>query len=356
MLNLRYELTRLLTDYYLSSVGERYRRGRRVPPPRTVVWDCTRRCNLACVHCGATKERYAAELTTGQIGGIIDELAALKVDMFAVTGGEPLLREDLLEVLAHARERGLKTGIATNGFLVDEAMARRIGAAGVRSVQVSLDGLESTHNAIRNHPLSFARATQAIERLLGASVPLVSAATTVTPRNLDELEGLGEHIARLGCPLWRLTVVMPIGRAREADLLLRGEQLTALFAFVRSQRGKRPRIYIGENLPFLGTWERQIRREPMVCPIGFLACCIGVDGHVRGCPEQPDTAENREGSLLEQPFAAIWQRGFARYRRREILVTDERCAACRDRHVCYGGCWVMREGSHHCIHELIANR
>lgn len=352
MVNLRYELARLGSDYFLSGVSERYRRGKPVPPPRLVVWDCTRRCNLHCAHCGASGETYPQELTTEQICRAVDEMAALRVDMLAVTGGEPLLRKDLLAVLDHARQRGLKTGIATNGYLVDEAMAQRIGAAGVQSVQVSLDGLEPTHNRIRSNAQSFRRAVDAVERLLRQGIPLVSVATTVGPHNLADMEGLGALLAGLGVRMWRLAVVMPIGRAQEADLLLRGEQLEALFAFVQHTNRRGFRVYLGENLTFLGKWESRLRRQPAICPVGFTACCIGVDGHVRGCPEQPDTAVYREGSLLEEPLTAIWQRGFARYRNRDILRTDPRCAACADRFRCYGGCWVMREGGQHCISHI----
>jgi radical SAM protein with 4Fe4S-binding SPASM domain len=353
MLNLKYAFAKLRTDYYLSGISDRYKRKKPIPPPRYVIWDCTRRCNLHCVHCGASKEVYPDELTTGQILRVVDELAALEVDMFAITGGEPLLRKDLLRVLAHAQQRGLKSGIATNGFLIGEPMAEQIGDAGVHSVQISLDGLETTHNAIRNHAESFGRAVRAIELLLDRRIPLVSVATTVTPRNAPELPALGAFLSDLGVRMWRLTVVMPIGRAQGTDLVLSGEQLVSLFEFVRGNDGKDMHIYLGENLPFLGDWERRIRSAPLICPIGFTACCIGVDGRVRGCPEQPDIAENREGSVLERPFSDIWQNGFGRYRNREVFAIDEVCDACQAKFDCYGGCWVMREGDNHCILRLL---
>ncbi len=354
MPNLRYEFAKLGADYYLSGVSLRYKKKKPVPPPRYVIWDCTRRCNLRCAHCGASKEQYSQELTTGQIKRIVDQLAEAKVEMFAVTGGEPLLRRDLWEVLAFARQKGLKTGFATNGFMIDDSVAGQIRACSVYSVQVSLDGLEQTHNDIRGNGDSFARAVKAIERL--AQIPVVSVATTVMPRNLAELDGLRALLAGLGVRLWRLVVVMPIGRAEAADLLLSGDQLAELFNFVRRNKNGKPRIYIGETLPFLAEWEKAIRDAPLVCPIGFMACCIGVDGNVRGCPEQPDTAENREGSLLDTPFSEIWQNGFGRYRSRAILETDSRCSACKARQSCYGGCWVMREGDHHCVYSLLAGQ
>jgi radical SAM protein with 4Fe4S-binding SPASM domain len=353
MSRLTYAFNKLRTDFYLSGISDRFGSGKTLPPPSYVLWDCSRRCNLHCAHCGASKETYAVELSTDQIQRVIDELAAMKVRMFAVTGGEPLLREDLLDVLAHARTRGLKTGIATNGFLLDQSAADRIRDAGVYSIQISLDGTEPTHNRIRGNPNSYKNAVQAIEHLLRRRVPLLSVATTVTPHNLGELDAMRGLLSALGVGMWRLTVVMPIGRAETAGLSLDAAQMGSLFSFVGKHRRGAPRIYLGENLTHLGEWETRLRRSPVICPVGFLACCIGVDGHVRGCPEQPDTAGNREGSVLEQSFSEIWRRGFGRYRRREILELDSECSGCGWKNDCFGGCWVMREANRHCIRRLL---
>ena len=353
MLHLRYAYAKLGTDYYLSGVQSRYRAGKSVPPPRYVFWDCTRRCNLRCLHCGAVKERYDHELTTDQIKGILDQLAEQKVRMFAATGGEPLLRKDLPDVLSHARRRGLRTGIASNGFLIDRMAAQWIRDFEVYSVQISLDGLEQTHNLIRGNDESFARAVRALELLRERDIPVLSVATTVTTGNIHEIEGLKQVLLRMGIGLWRLAALMPIGRAQESDLFLDGQQLARLLTYVKENSSKRLRIYFAENLTYLANWEKGIRRGPLICPIGFTACCIGVDGSVRGCPEQPDTDENREGSLLEQPFGEIWQKGFRRYREREILRLDTKCAACRSKNDCYGGCWVMRTEGRHCIYEML---
>jgi radical SAM protein with 4Fe4S-binding SPASM domain len=354
MSNLKYALDKLRTDFYLDGVSGRYGSGKPVPPPSYVLWDCTRRCNLNCVHCGASKETYPAELTTAQIKGIVDEIAALKIAMFAVTGGEPLLREDLLDVLAHARQRGMKTGIATNGFLLDRPMAKRIAEARVHSVQVSLDGTEPTHNEIRQNRRSYTAAMQAIELLGEIRVPVLAVATTVTGRNLPELDSLRELLLRLGVKLWKLTAVMPIGRAQSAEMSLDRERLVSLFEFVRKNNGRGIHIHLGENLTYLGKWERKLRSGPVICPAGFTACCIGVDGNVRGCPEQPDTADNREGSLLERSFTDIWQHGFGRYRGREMLSADPNCSTCEWKSDCFGGCWVMRSGNRHCIRSALA--
>ncbi len=352
---LRYEIAKLRTDYYLGGIQESYRRGKAVPPPTYILWDCTRRCNLTCLHCGAVKEKYAHELTTGEIQGILDQLAGLRNAMFAVTGGEPLLRRDLPEILAHARERGLKTGIATNGFLLDQTAAKWIKEIGVTSVQVSLDGPEETHNHIRGNRESFRRAVQAIRELILLKVPLVSVATTITTHNIQQIDDLRRLLLPLGVRLWRLALVMPIGRAQISDDFPPANQLNNLLGYVQKNSSKILRIYLGENLTFLGDWEKRIRQAPAICPIGYTACCIGVDGNVRGCPEQADSRENQEGNLLETSFQEIWQKGFGRYRNRDILVGDDKCSSCEMKGDCFGGCWVMRERGRHCIQELLLN-
>ena len=348
-MNLRYELARLRADYYLSGVTDRHRRSRPVPAPLYVVWDCTRHCNLRCAHCGAAGATYPVELSAGQVRAVLDQLAAMGVRMFGVTGGEPLLRAGLVPLLEYARALGLRTGIATNGFLLDVVMARQMARAGVHSIMVSLDGPEGLHNEIRGHAESFGRAVEAVRRVMEVGVPLVTVATTVTAHNLSELEALHGILLGLGVPAWRLAAVMPIGRAREPREWLTPPQVESLLAFVHRHRSKRLSITLGENLPYLGKWETRLRSEPSICPVGFTACCLGVDGWVRGCPEMPDTPENRQGSVRETPFAEIWQKGFGRYRNREVLTGDAACAACPAQSPCYGGCWVMREEGQQCI-------
>jgi radical SAM protein with 4Fe4S-binding SPASM domain len=326
---------------------------KKLPPPRYVLWDCTRKCNLNCIHCGASKERYEKELKENDIKKLIDELANFGVKTFAVTGGEPLTRPDLLNILKYASNKGLQTGIATNGFLINKEMASKIKDANITSVQVSLDGTKEIHNQIRRNPKSYDNAVSAIKLLNEMSIPYVTVATTINPLNLKNIEALMNILIDLKIKSWRICVVMPIGRANEKkDLFLSKEQLKQLFEFILKNKNKL-HIEVGENLTFLGGYEEKIRDSPLICPVGIKACCIGVDGNVRGCPEMPDTEKFREGSILEKPFIEIWNTGFKKYRDREILKSDKRCANCKSKNNCFGGCWVMREGNIQCIYDLL---
>lgn len=351
MLNIKYNLSKLRNSFFFNDFNHYLRKGK-ILPPYYVLWDCSRKCNLNCAHCGAVKEKYEKELTTEQIKDLIDQLANINVKFFAATGGEPLLRKDILEVMMYASEKGIKTGLATNGFFINEEKAKKIKEAGILSIQISLDGTENTHNTIRGNNLSYRNAINGIKYLQKEKIKIISVATTVTPMNFNDLKKLKEILLNLGVKTWRICIIMPIGKAERKKLLLNPKQLRELFEFVSSNK-ENIKIQIGENLPFLAEYEKRIRKSPLVCPVGFTACCIGVDGNVRGCPEMPDIEKFREGSILEKPFIDIWTNGFKRYRNRESIKTDNKCMNCKNKEGCYGGCWVMREGNIHCVYDLL---
>jgi radical SAM protein with 4Fe4S-binding SPASM domain len=307
-----------------------------------------------CEHCGATKESYNQELTFDEIKKVISDIALMKTQMFAVTGGEPFMRKDLLDILGFAHSQGLKTGIATNGFLIDEQMVQKIKEVGVGSIQISLDGLETTHNMIRGNSLSFQRAINALQYLQELDLPLLSVATTLTKRNYAELEKIWELLVDIQVKTWRISIVMPIGRVETKErFLLDASQLHHMLTFIAENTGKPINIQVGENLPYLAQYEEQIRGEPFLCPVGITSLCIGVDGNIRGCPEQPDIPFFIEGNIRKNSIADIWQNGFKKYRNDELLSTDETCRECTNKWNCFGGCHVMRLGNIHCIYNLI---
>lgn len=351
MFNLTYRFNKLRDNFFYTEFNYQLRRGK-IFPPFMVAWDCSRKCNLHCAHCGAIKEQYDKELTTEQVKELINQIAVMKVRFFGATGGEPLLREDLIEVLGYAAKKGIKTGFATNGFFLDKKTAKKIKEAGISSIQVSLDGTEEIHNKIRGNNLSFKRAIKGIKNLQDEDIKIVSVATTLTPMNFENLRELKKLLLDLKVKRWRLCIIMPIGRADKNNLKLNPKQIRELLEFIASNKNN-IKIQVGENLPFLAEYEKKIRNAPLVCPVGFTACCIGVNGNVRGCPEMPDKKEFIEGNILEKPFSDIWKNGFKKYRKREILISDKKCSMCKDKEKCYGGCWVMREGGTHCIYNLL---
>jgi len=119
-----------------------------------------------------------------------------------------------------------------------------------------------------------------------------------------------------------------------------------LLEFVKNNK-KGLKIELGENLGFLGEYDKKVRREVFFCPVGFLTCCVGVNGEIRGCPEQPDNSYFREGNILKKDFRKIWQEGFKKYRDKKFLQ-DRSCKKCKFQNNCGGGCWVMRLDNINC--------
>ena len=182
-----YMLNKFKQNLFLKSFFMLYSDYKKLPPPRYILWDCTRRCNLNCIHSGASKEKYEEELKEIDVKKLIDEIAKMGVKTFAVTGGEPLTRKDLLSILKYASDKGLKTGIATNGFLIDKDKATKIKSSNVDSIQISLDGTKDIHNKIRRNNNSYDRAINAIKYLNEVGIQDISVATTINPLNLKTL-------------------------------------------------------------------------------------------------------------------------------------------------------------------------
>jgi radical SAM protein with 4Fe4S-binding SPASM domain len=321
-----------------------------VMPPKLVAWDSTRRCNLNCQHCGAKKENYPRELMTDEIEKLIGEIAEWGVQYFGVTGGEPLMRQDLLDIFAYAKRKGLSTSLATNGFFIDELKAKEIARL-FDSVQISLDGPEATHNQIRENQLAFAKAIGAMRLLKLTGVRQLTISSVITPTNLPQFDELAEIVKQIEPNIWKIVLVMPIGRAEEnQNLVLDKEQFMSLVEKIiklRKQWKKKTKIDLGENSAYLGECDSHVRETPFFCPVGFNACCVGVDGNIRGCPEQPDIEYFREGNILEKSLKEIWTNGFKKYRTKEFLQ-DKNCANCAYKKHCRGGCWVCRNQEQTC--------
>lgn len=346
-MNIYYSLSKLKQKLFLKNFDILYLVGK-INPPRFVVWDSTKRCNLDCIHCGSEGD-YKKELSTQEIKDILNQLAVSGVGNFQITGGEPLLREDIIEVLTYANKKGLNTSFATNGYHVDEDKAKSISEANVSLIQISIDGTKNVHNSIRKDTESFDKAVNAIKLLKDHSDSKISVATTVMPKNIDNLAQLKCMLISLNIDFWNIGIVMPVGKAKDnSSLFLSKEQFSYLMNFVINSK-KDINIEIGENFPYLGNFDKKIRKNPKICPVGILSCCIGVDGHIRGCPDQPDTDFYREGHIRCETFEEIWKKGFKRYRNRDILKEDKKCSTCNHRTDCFGGCWVMRENKLQCI-------
>lgn len=190
--------------------------------PYTVAWEITRACALRCVHCRAVAQprRDPQELTTSEGFAVIDQVVALGRPILVITGGDPLMRRDVYDLIAYARQRGLRVALSPSAtrLVTREALARA-QQAGVEMVHVSLDGASAeVHDAFRGVNGSFARTMEILRDALELGLP-VQIGTTVCRRNVHDLAAIATHVRAAGVKVWSVFFLVPTGRAQAADML-----------------------------------------------------------------------------------------------------------------------------------------
>ncbi|HEY2471882.1 MAG TPA: TIGR04053 family radical SAM/SPASM domain-containing protein [Terracidiphilus sp.] len=190
--------------------------------PFLAIWEVTQACDLACVHCRASAQpdRHPMELTTEEGKGLIDQIAAMKVPVFVLTGGDPIKRPDLFELIAHARSVGVRVSLTPSATpLLTRDVVIRLKEAGLARLAVSMDGASAaTHDAWRGMSGSFARTLDAIRWANEIGLP-VQINTTFSRRNIGEINAIVALMETLRITLWSVFFLVPTGRGKLSDLL-----------------------------------------------------------------------------------------------------------------------------------------
>ena len=215
-------------------------------PIPVVVWNSTARCNLNCVHCYAAETSNGRELTTDEAKEMIADMSSIKVPVILFSGGEPLLREDIYELISFAKERGIHCSLSTNGTLIDEEVAAKLKEAGVDYVGVSLDGSEDVNDEFRGLKGAFRRALEGLMRAKEEGI-LTGIRFTVTKFNYEEVPKLLELAIEYEIPRFCVYHLVPSGRADfsiDVDNRRRRELMSWLFDRAIELRDEREKIEI----------------------------------------------------------------------------------------------------------------
>lgn len=309
-------------------------------PLRTLFWECTLRCNMACRHCGSDckVQPEVKDMPARDFLRVVDSLTP-HVDPHEVfvifTGGEALLRADLEEVGLELYRREYPWGVVTNGFLLDERRIESLMASGMHSITVSLDGLEEDHNWIRRHPQSFARASEAIRLLAGRKDLLWDVVTCVNPHNYNHLEQIRDYLAATGVPAWRLFSIFPMGRAaQDPELQLGDGQFRGLLDFIAESRRSSCGMHVSYACEgFLGDYEQRVRDYFFYCRSGVEVASIRCDGGISGCTSVRSHMD--QGNIYKDDFWDVWQNRFQVMRDRRWAKKD-RCGECKVWRYCEG--------------------
>lgn len=315
-------------------------------PLKQLFWECTLRCNLHCKHCGSDCKRMTevkdmpAEDFLRAIDSITPHVNPNEVSI-VITGGEPLMREDLEDVGLELYRRGYPWGMVSNGLYLTPQRLQRLMAAGLHSITISLDGSVEDHNWMRGHPNSYARAMEAIKMLVHEPELTWDVVTCVNRRNYPYLEELKTSLYKIGVRHWRLFSIFPVGRATlHPEFQLTDEEFTGMMEFIKRTRkvGKMRVSYGCEG--FLGGYEGEVRDNFFSCNAGLSVASILADGSISACPSI--RSNFNQGNIYQDDFMEVWEHRFQPFRNREWMKKGA-CADCDFFRYCEGNGMHLRD-------------
>lgn len=311
--------------------------------PHVIAWNLTKRCNLACAHCyiaAGPAESAAGELATGDCLRIADGILAVNAaPLVILSGGEPLLRQDLETIARHLSAGGATVVVGTNGTRLTAERIAGLKDAGVSGVAVSIDSLRPTyHDRFRHGDGALGDTLAAIERLREQHLDFIIQ-TTVTKGNRAELEQLVAWAADQGAVSFNCYFLVATGRGAALGDLPPAEYETVLADLARWERDYRGRIMVrAKCAPHFMRHVHQADPESPVlgyetrCPCGTQYCRITPDGKLTPCPYLPEVA----GDLTRQSFGEVWSSA-PLFQQLRAAKLGGKCGACEYRGLC-GGC------------------
>ena len=323
----------------------------KIPALRLLAWETTRRCNLACLHCRAAANAgpYPGELTTAEGLALLDDLATMGQPVVILTGGEPLLRDDIFELAAHGHGQGLRMVMAVNGTLLTPQIAARLKEVGIQRLSISIDGASAaSHDQLRAVPGAYEGALAGVAAAREAGLPF-QINTTVTRTNRRELPAIHELAISLGAAAHHVFVLVPTGRGEELmDQLLHPEEYeeTLRWLLARQKEGK---LFIKPTCApqFYRLWRQDAAaRGEKITPDthGMEAMtkgCLGGQGFAfvsyKGEVQPCGYLELAAGNIRETRFPEIWEKSALFQQLRRVDDYRGKCHSCQYRKVC-GGC------------------
>lgn len=315
-------------------------------PLKQLFWECTQRCNLHCKHCGSDCKRTSdiKDMPAGDFLRVIDSITP-HVDPHEVnviiTGGEPLVRNDLEEIGLALYRRGYPWGMVSNGLYLTARRLQGLMAAGLHAVTISLDGFDEDHNWLRGHPESYSKAMEAIKMLVHERELVWDVVTCVNHRNYPYLDELKISLYNIGVRHWRLFTIFPVGRAAECpDLQLANEEFTGVMEFIKRTR-KEKKIHVSYGCEgFLGNYEGEVRDNFYSCNAGVSVGSILADGSISACPSI--RSNFHQGNIYQDDFMDVWVHRFQPFRNREWMRKDA-CGDCEFFRYCEGNGMHLRD-------------
>ena len=317
---------------------------------RLVAWETTRNCNLACVHCraAATNGPYAGELDTRQAFTLLDQIAEVGKPIIILTGGEPLLRDDIFDIAKYGDGLGLRMVMAPNGTLITPETAEKMAAAGIRRISASIDGAtKDFHDKFRGVEGAFDAAIQGIEYVKAAGIEF-QINTTITQTNLDQIPEILKLAEELGAVAHHIFLLVPTGRGKYiVDQAIDAESYESTLNWFYDQREKTslqlkatcaPHYYRilrqraraeGKTISFESHGLDAVTRG---CLAGTGFCFISHTGIVQPC----GYTDVQCGDITKESFSQVWNHAPVCLKLRDLRQVEVDCGQCEYRAFCAG--------------------
>ncbi len=318
---------------------------------RLVAWESTRNCNLSCKHCraSATCGPYTGELDTAASFKLMDQIAEIGRPIVILTGGEPLLRDDIFEIAAYGTQKGLRMVMAPNGTLITPETAQKMAASGIQRISISLDGADrESHDAFRGVDGAYEGALRGIQAARDAGIEF-QINTTITKLNLDQIPQIMQLAESLGAVAHHIFLLVPTGRGKYLiDQEISAREYESTLNWFYDQRHQTclqlkatcaPHYYRilrqrasaeGQSVTFQTHGLDAVTRG---CLGGTGFCFISHTGIVQPC----GFLDLNCGDVTQRSFADIWRDSEVFLALRDYSQLKGKCGICEYKAVC-GGC------------------
>ena len=312
-------------------------------PLYSLLIEITKKCNAACDQCGSRCDIHSEErLSKTQILSALDDIKTHigTYTMLNITGGEPLLRKDLFEIMGEASAMGFDWGMVTNGSLITDSVISQMKSSGMKTITISVDGLKDTHDSLRHLPGSWEKIMAALKKLKEAAfLDHLQVTFTANRRNVYEFESLYRILNPIGLDSIRVSFMDPIGRALDnTDLLLTREEILYFTDLVNKCNRERNGTKVIWGCPhYLGDL---LNERKFYCFAGIYTASILFNGDIFVCPSVEHRPELIQGNILTDSFSEVWKNGFLPFRRRTI---PQKCKTCIHLADCKGDSFHTRD-------------
>jgi len=320
--------------------------------PRLIFWETTAACNLKCIHCRASAVGFRSpeDLTFQESTRLLDQIASFAKPIIVLSGGEPLVRDDIYDIAAHGTSLGLRMTLATNGSRVTPEVAKRLVEVGIKRISVSIDGATAeSHDQFRQVPGAFNEALAGIENAKRVGLPF-QINTTITRHNLDEIPQILDLASRIGAVGLHIFLLVPTGCGKEIadEEMITPQQYEEVLNWFYD---KSKEVKMGLKATCAPHYFRIMRQraaqegikitpethgfEAMTkgCLAGTGVCFVSHKGEVFPCGYLPVEA----GNVRRSAFPEIWRDSPLFKVLRDESLLEGKCGPCEFKNIC-GGC------------------